>query len=311
MNMKSNPSITRLPGFGIIEIKGKDATDFCHAQFTIDVKNMEPHRCRFSAWCNPKGQVIATFLLIHLEDRLLLFIPAEMIETVCSRLRMFVLRSAVIVTDLTTACHCVGINGETASGQLPGLPAPDSGQVAEYNSAVIARVPETAGFRRILIEPVNAENPLTDAIINSLNEVPVEQWQVADIRSGIPWITAGTREQVLPQELNLDLSDALEYDKGCFPGQEIIARVHFRNRLKRRMYLATLDSPRVPHAGTRIYTDKDSRLAGIVINAVPGTENRALLLAVLSMELAGSSPLLPESDQASPLQLQPLPYAGA
>ncbi len=308
MNRKSDNSITRLTCFGIIEIRGADAIDFCHAQFTSDVKNMKPDQRRFSAWCNPKGQVIANFLLIRLKERLLLFMPAEMVETVSRRLQMFVLRSAVIITDLTPSYRSAGIGGETITDQLSPLPVPENGYITEYNSTVITRLPEDPGSRMLVIEPGNDKNPLIDRIATDMSEVAPDRWRADDIRAGLPWITAATREQALPQELNLDLIGALEYDKGCFPGQEVIARVHFRNRLKRRLYLATLDSNEAPQAGTRIYTDEKSGLAGMVINVTREENDKVLLLSVLSIELAASSTLFPETHEKIPLQLQPLPY---
>jgi len=131
-------------------------------------------------------------------------------------------------------------------------------------------------------------------------------WQLADIQDGIPWITTPTSAELMPAELNLERLDGLSYNKGCYPGQEIIARLHFRGKLKRRLCHAYIDSQQPTlSAGARLYIGGELVLAGIVINCVQDPGNRMRLLAVIDTETTGTGTVFTEHQE--PVQFTPFP----
>ena len=213
-----------LSGFLIpIRIEGADAADFLHGQFTTDVTGLAPGNSGLSAWCDPKGRVIATFILVRREEAYWLLLPGILKEAFIKRLKMFVLRADVVITEARP---------EDAP-QWPYLRGTDG----DFSETTF-------------------------------------------IRQGIPWIFPATSGRFLPQELNLDRLDALSYTKGCYPGQEIIARLRYRGQVKRGLCHATTDNMSLLQVGTALLPAGKKRNIGTVVNSV-ATDNGQELLIVL------------------------------
>ena len=218
--------ITDLSGFLTpTRIKGVDAAGFLHGQFTTDVTGLATGQAGLSAWCDPKGRVIATFILARPDDAFLLLLPGTVKEAFVKRLKMFVLRADVQIVD-------AGAETEKIP-QLPHLPGMDE----------------------------NAS-------------------KTAFIRQGIPLLHPATSGRFLPQELNLDRLDAVSFTKGCYPGQEIIARLRYRGAVKRRLCHATTDNKTRLEPGAALRPDGEERNIGTVVNSVISSKGQELLIVL-------------------------------
>ena len=267
-----NPYLTSLPSFGVIEVSGEDASAFLQGQFTSNLSAIDEHGHQFSAWCNAQGRVICTLRVILHDNRYLLVLPRELIASVCQRLKMYVLRSKVVVTDQSSHYCCIGQSG------IPTDPE------------VLAAIRVTLDSDRTLML-VTADQQISVTTPNA-----EQLWQLADIRAGIPWICPQTSAELLPQELALEPLGALSYNKGCYPGQEIIARLHFRGRVKRSLYQGYLEPTGIePEIGAKIIGHTGAQTFGLVVNRVRESQSRVAVLAVIDPDLAATDTLQLES----------------
>jgi folate-binding protein YgfZ len=257
--MTSPLSRIRLAQFGLISVTGPDATAFLQAQLTNSVA---ADRAVRAGWCTAKGRLIATLLVIPVDGGYLLQISADLAERVAKRLRMFVLRAKVKVEDVSGAWQQWGLAADE-----PGLASPaDLLGVAGSEGTYIVRLDPD---RLLLLNA--AAIPAPDDSAREDDREAAAAWAMADIRSGQPMVTVATTELFIPQMLNLERLGAIDFKKGCYPGQEIVARTQYRGELKRRMVHAALaaDVQPAPAAGQPVYTDAlPGQEAGNVVNAV-------------------------------------------
>ena len=248
----------------LIRVSGDDATDFLHAQFTNDVQALAVDNAQWNGWCSPKGRLLATFLLIRRADGFLMVLPAEIAPAIMKRLSMFVLRSKVKIADVTAQYARRGLMGERAG--------PKPMQVEERDGSIVVGL-DAARF--IALMP-----PDTAPAANT----SVDAWELAAIRAGVPTITAATQEAFVPQMANFELVGGVSFKKGCYPGQEIVARTQYRGGLKRRMALAHLAGGDRPAPGQAVYSPSfGDQSAGTIVNAAraPGGGFDALVVAQL------------------------------
>ena len=229
-----------------IKIEGADAAGFLHGQFTTDITGLASGRAGLSAWCDPKGRVIATFILARLDEAFWLLLPEILKDTFLKRLKMYVLRANVNIVD-----------ANTETGNIPELPA--------YISAI-------------------------DGC----------DWQTTFIRQGIPWLSPTTSGRFLPQELNLDHLDALSYTKGCYPGQEIIARLRYRGEVKRRLCHATTDNNTLLQPGSALAPEGEERNIGTVVNSAITGKGQELLI-VLERPFIGAGRVVAKNFAGRPI----------
>ena len=206
-----------------ISIQGADAAVFLHGQFTTDVTSLASGSAGLSAWCDPKGRVIATFILAQQDETFLLLVPGDITEIFIKRLKMFVLRADVVIDEPAQ---------EDAAKWLP-LPG------------------------------IEGDDP-----------------EAALISQGIPLLHPDTSGRFLPQELNLDKLDAISFTKGCYPGQEIIARLRYRGAVKRRLCHAITDNSALLAPGTGLLPEGEERNIGTVINSVFTDKGQELLIVL-------------------------------
>ena len=259
-----------------VEVRGADAAGFLQGQLTSDVAALAPRGVVLSAWCTPRGQVRNLFWLVRRSDgaRFCLVAPAGEADDLVRRLRGFVLRAKVEMER--TGDRVLGAAGPGSeafvSGRVGGVPA--SGFAAESADRLAIHLPGDP--TRFLVLGSDALPP----------EVPDAEWRRLEIRAGIAWLTDETRESFIPQMLNLDRLGALSFEKGCYPGQEVIARTRYLGRLKRRLYPARLAAGARPMPGDPIRSG--DRSAGTIVAAEgEDTGGGYELLAVLPTGLAG------------------------
>jgi folate-binding protein YgfZ len=280
--------IHALTSLGVIRIDGPDAASFLQAQVTADLRGLAPGTSTLAAWCSPQGRVIALLRIGPFADGYLAVLPRELCGSVHERLRRFVLRSRVAITDVSADLAVVGISGREP-GALDALPPP--GELA------VLRLPAS---RELLI---GTAEPLSAATAG-LDPAGDDAWEARCIAEGEPEVYVSTSESWVPQMLNLDLLGAVSFRKGCYPGQEIVARTQNLGRIKRRMFRYHVDGPSLPAAGAALFLGK-SKVGEVVRSARRATT--AQLLAVVSLDAAGVG-LTDESGEVT-CSPEPLPYA--
>ncbi len=267
---------TLLNDYSLLRFSGPDAPAFLQGQLTCDVLALKPGACTYGGYCNPKGRLLATFLLIADGAGFIMMLPATLAEPIRKRLAMYILRSKVQLEDISAtqvACSAPGSRAPSALS-LPGqrtlaiLPRDQTGSIATDSGA----------------------------------------WTAADIVAGIPFITPATQEEFVPQMVNLDLIGGLSYSKGCYPGQEIVARTHYLGRLKQRMYRVLIKAETAT-AGQKLYCDAlGDQASGMALAATPAGDGWDAL-AVLQTAHARTSPYHLGAPDGPVLQIATLPYA--
>lgn len=273
----SQNTLCDLSHLGLLEIGGADAVTFLQGQVTNDVKlllgNNAQHNAHLSAYCNPKGRMLALFLAFahhnnQLGNHLHLQLNRELLEPIMKRLKMYVMRSKVDIKDVSDSIIKFGIDGPEAAQILPPslakIPAEDY-ELVTLENATILKLPTIAGHKRYEIFTDVANAPLIwDALKNSCTVVEKPHWDWLDIQAGIPDVTLNTQEQFVPQMLNLDILNGINFKKGCYTGQEIVARTHYLGSVKRRTYLAELASGAAPSAGDKALDAAQNEVGQIV-----------------------------------------------
>jgi len=277
---------------GIISASGADAQAFLQGQFTNDVRAVDEQHSQLNAYCSPKGRALAVFRLWQRADTYYLSLPREILEATLKRLRMFVLRAQVVLADAGDHLVAIGIAGSRAeatlskvAGELPQ--AVDSSLQVNFAGACITilRVPGAQARFEIYGE-MDAIKLLWTQLADDVTPVGASVWKLLDIRSGIPAIYAATVDAFVPQMINLQEISGVSFKKGCYPGQEIVARMQYLGTLKRRMYKAHVHSEAIPLPGDELYTADHDQSAGQVVDAQASPQGGFELLAVL--QIAGA-----------------------
>ncbi len=299
-----------LSHYGLIRARGPEAESFLLNQFCNDVREVSTTHSQLNGYCTPKGRLLTIFRLFRDGDDFLLRLPQEILEPVLKRLRMFILRTQVSLEE-ETAWGSLGLSGE---GLLPalrealgGLPEAVDACLAQAG-LVCVRVPGSAPRFEIHGE-IPALKDLWLGLAEQATPAGEAAWRLLEIRAGLPEIYAATQEAFVPQMVNLQAIGGLSFKKGCYPGQEIVARMHYLGKLKRRMYLAHCDSDTAPAPGTSIHTGdaESAQSVGKVVQAETLPEGGTDLLAVIEIARAEADLHLGSADGPA-LNLRELPY---
>jgi hypothetical protein len=270
---------------GIARISGSDAADFLQAQLTGDISDIRPEISRISGYCNPKGRLLAVFRVLREGDDFLLLSDSDILPDIVQRLQMYVLRMKVHL-DLETARVAIGLVGPEAghiAAELSGNPSGMANGVVCTQGLCSIPVGEKEKGYLILAQPEQLIESWF-VIRTGAQLAGSDQWSLFEMRSGIPRITPATQESFIPQSVNLDLIGGVSFSKGCYPGQEIVARVRYLGRLKHRMARAIVPHGKLPSPGDSIFLDAaTTQRAGTVINAVSLPNESAELLATVPL----------------------------
>jgi tRNA-modifying protein YgfZ len=305
MDTKVSYSAAQLRQFGSLSCSGDDARAFLHAQLTSDIAGLAQGEARIAGWCSAKGRLLATFLVVAHGDGFLLQVPREMAPAVAKRLSMFILRAKAKLVDASDAWVQFGLWGDGAANRVTalGLAVPQAEmRTALGDGAIVARV----GTQRFLVLAPAAQRARFAAITNGAGE---EAWALEEIRAGRPQVVLATQDQFVPQMVNLERLGAVDFKKGCYPGQEIVARTQYRGVLKRRMVRARVAA--VAAAGDELFADAlPGQASGAVVNAASSPEGGSELLGVAQISaLEGAQRIRLGAADGPALELLPLPYA--
>ncbi|MBS0446926.1 MAG: folate-binding protein YgfZ [Proteobacteria bacterium] len=285
--------VVRLDHLGVLRASGADAATFLQSQLTNDVVSLEGGAARLAGYCSAKGRLQASFIVWRPSpDEFLLACAADLLPATLKRLSMFVLRARCRLSDASAEIPLSGLVG-------PSVPAGADWSRFDADGATTIVLPKAAGTRRALV----AGHPPQGAAMAA------ETWRWLDVQSGVPLIVAATVDRFVPQMANFELLRGVDFKKGCYPGQEIVARSQYRGTIKRRMFLFDVDAAAQP--GDEVFHDADpGQPAGMVVNGAPRPDGRgssALVEVKLAALERGSLHL--GSTEGAPLRRAPLPYA--
>jgi tRNA-modifying protein YgfZ len=305
--------IADLSHLGLIHFAGEDAQSFLQGQLTCDVRLADLHTVLHGAYCNPKGRTLASYLLYRDSNGYLMQLPLELQRAIQKRLSMYVLRAKVRLSDFSDTLIRIGVAGDHArtliSTVLVEAPPNDLGVVSEGRESVLRLAEDRY---ELLLSPGLAPE-IWQRLSTGAVPVGAPVWDWLEIKAGIPMITAATQEQFVPQMINLEMIGGVSFQKGCYPGQEIVARSHYLGKIKRRMYLAHVEL--VPgessvKAGDELFsTDAGEQSTGMVVNAAASPYGGFDMLAVLQTNSAESGRIRFGSANGPALEIMPLPYS--
>jgi len=300
-----------LKGQALIAFSGEDAAAFLHAQLTSDIMALAADRTQYGGYCSPKGRLLATLLLWRRPADILLQLPRDLREGVQERLSRYVLRSRVRITDASEQLRVFGIAGAGAASIVSTVGAADLVAAHESVDADAARITRLPGMRYVAITEAERASSLRERLGKHAQQQAESLWTRLDIEAGVPSITAATQEQYVPQMVNLDLIGGVSYSKGCYPGQEIVARMHYLGRLKQRMYrVRVITTDRVSPGDALFSPDFGAEQAsGSIVQAVACEDGAHEALAVVQIGSARSGALRFKSLNGPVLELLSLPYA--
>jgi len=303
--------VTPLLHLGLMRASGEDAASFLHNQLSNDVQNLSDIEARLAGYCSPKGRLMASLLIWKNNEHILLQIPRDIQTAVQKRLSMFILRSKAKLDDASEESVTLGLAGPAAASALlpwfPTLPVTIYGKIDNEHGTIIRHpnafdVPRyqwiTTPERAIIAWP---------HITSVLQTAGNHAWELAEIEAGVPSITSATQEQFVPQMINFELIGGVNFKKGCYPGQEIVARSQYLGKLKRRMLHASVDTEHV-QPGTEVFAAADpDQPCGMVVNAARTNANRSDCL--VEIKLAAVEGEIHLGNANGPLlTFLPLPY---
>ena len=269
----TTPQLTALPYLAILDVTGDDAQAFLHAQVPSDIRTLNNERAQISGWCTAKGRLLTTFVIWPIENGYRLVLASDVRDAIAKRLKMYVLRLKVQVTPANDVVYGLLHPGTT----LATLPLPTTDwQVTRLDEMTAVRLDPT---RVLLTGPENQFQALTADFACASHE----DWLRADIAQGFPLVSQATSEHYVPQMVNLDKLGGVSFKKGCYPGQEIVARTHYLGKIKRHLYRVSSEQPLV--SGTEIRSAAlNGQACGSLLTVVPGLDGIWLALAVLQQD---------------------------
>lgn len=302
--------IADLSHSGLLQVEGADALTFLQGQVTNDVKLLDGSNSQYAGYCTPKGRLLAIFLAFAHHDHLHLQLNGALTGQTLKRLRMYVLRAKVTITDVSDSIIRIGLAGASAEAILrqvfSEIPQ-QAQQLVNLEAANILRLPGATPRYEIF---VSAENAATvwSQLQPGCTAVGAEYWDWLEIQAGIPDITPSTLETFVPQMVNLDLLGGINFKKGCYTGQEIVARTHYLGKVKRRTYLAHLATDQAPQPGDSLFGSDTNEPVGQVVRTAAAPNGGFDVLAELRSESVAAGIIRWPSLEGTTLTLLALPY---
>lgn len=320
--------VAELSNWGVVQVTGSDAGTFLQAHFTHDISLVDDTTVQISGYCSPKGRLLALFYIVFKADSYFLLMPTDVIPSLLKRLGMFaqmarpagkqtigrVKRIEVELLDVSADMLLLGVAGAASTAVLQNLAGPDValpgdgvGLAAHTTDLSIIQVAPSAESvpRWLCICIPDKLQDLWSALTTVATPVSNKRWQLEDIRAGIPAIVESTQDKVVPQMANMHLLNGISFNKGCYPGQEIVARMQYLGTLKRRTERYGYTGELVP-AGTEVVTD-DNSSAGIILGSAQATDGQVEVLVVIKISAINHS--LHICDDNGPVLTQlALPY---
>ncbi|MEY4466739.1 MAG: hypothetical protein RIR21_532 [Pseudomonadota bacterium] len=308
-NLLEHGFISPLLDHGILSVSGQDAINFLQNQLTNDLASLDLHHAQLSGYCAANGRLLATVLLWKSGESIMMLLPQSLLASFQKRLQMFVLRAKVKLEDASSSMVALGLGVAPQHPlELAGLPAQPF-DLSTLLDGQLIRMPDAVGLTRYLWVGLQEHAPaLWTKAATQLTIASPAAWHWTQIQAGLPQILEPTREKFVPQMVNFELIGGVNFRKGCYPGQEIVARSQYLGKLKRRMQLASTNAT-MALPGTEVFSDADpGQPCGMVVNAELGPDGRLACLVEMKLELLGSNIHL-QSLEGPRLVFGPLPYS--
>jgi tRNA-modifying protein YgfZ len=287
-----------------LSVSGPDAGSFLHGQVTNDVTGLAVGAVQYNGYCSPKGRMLANFPLARIKDaEYVLVVPADIAPALVRRLRMFVLRAKVVVTPLAESHACIGIAGPAG----PANAQPQALAVHQEEGLTVLGLPEA---RLLAVCAASGVRPFWENIVRWATPAGSPVWDWLGISAGIPVVTTATQDKFVPQMLNWELVGGVNFQKGCYPGQEIVARMQYLGKLKERLYRAHVAAEGAIAPGDPLYGAQFGQQAcGTIVNAAPAPGGGSDVLAVIQIASAQNDSIrLTQAADGPVLDWLPLPY---
>ncbi|MDT3312450.1 folate-binding protein YgfZ [Pseudomonas sp. rhizo66] len=290
---------------GVLAVRGADAGKFLQGQLTCNLNYLSDNRASLGARCTQKGRMQSSFRILLEGDGVVLAMASELLEPQLADLKKYAVFSKSKLTDESAAWVRFGLElGDSALASL-GLDLPaETDSVARHEGLIAIRV---SPDRAELWAPADQADAIKAKVSAALPETELNQWLLGQIRAGIGQVMPSTRELFIPQMLNLQAVGGVSFKKGCYTGQEIVARMQYLGKLKRRLYRLSLDAADLPEPGTQLFAPSHNSAIGEVVLAAKAGQNIELL-AVLQAEAAEAGDLHVGSLEGPALHLLDLPY---
>lgn len=292
--------VAALPHLGVIRVEGEDAVKFLQGQLTQDFALLAPHEARLAAFCSAKGRMLASFVgFKRSATEVLLVCSADLLPATLKRLSMFVLRAKAKLTDASADWPVYGLVGKSLDAVCADPHAPWTRTVVG-DASLIHLYPAEGMARALWVAPASQPAPSGPALDPAL-------WRWTDVRSGVATLSAPVAEAFVPQMLNYESVGGVNFKKGCYPGQEVVARSQFRGTLKRRAFIAHADEPLV--VSQEVFQAADpEQPAGLVAQAAPAPAGGWDAIVSLQLSAAEAGDLHAGSASGPALRLVQLPY---
>lgn len=301
-----------LSQLGLIRVSGEEAQSFLQGQFTNDTRDVTESSSQLSSYCSPKGRMLANFRLFMRQGDFFLQMPLDIHHKIMKRLPMFILMSKAKVSDASDELVAIGVAGDCAKSLLqkhfatiPEQP----GAVTQQADTTLIKIPGAPDRFQVIGSP-EAMATLWSQLSAQATPASSDYWSLLDIRAGIPTILQETEDSFVPQMTNMQIVDGVSFTKGCYTGQEVVARMKYLGKLKRRMYLASVDSDTPPRPGDELFApgSDSGQGAGRVVDARPSPNGGFELLAVAEIKSFEEDNLHLQSEQGPKLRPGKLPY---
>ncbi|OYY94770.1 MAG: hypothetical protein B7Y41_04140 [Hydrogenophilales bacterium 28-61-23] len=305
---ESQTVLADLSHFGLIGLAGEEAQTFLHGQITNDLRELNESAAVFAGYLSAKGRMLANFLVMKRGDDILVMLPAALREPIQKRLSMFILRSKVKARDAGPDWVRLGVNGPNAGAALSealGYDLPEGLMgMAHGEQSFVLRL----GDQRFdVFARTEAASALWQKLAVICQPVGAPAWDWLMVRAGVPMVLPQTQDHFVPQMANMELLGGVSFNKGCYPGQEIVARSQYLGKVKRRLYLAHVDGDAL--AGDELYSaDLPDQSAGHVANAAAAPGGGCDVLAVVHISSVDAGDVRLKSRDGAKLEFQPLPY---
>ena len=265
----------------LIEVQGEDHIEFLQGQLTQDIKLLTQGQAKFAGYCNPKGRILAFFLAYGYHNAIHIQIDKSIEESILKRLKMYVLRSKVTIQSLSNQFTQIGFLGSEALTKINIDPPQNLLEITASHDVIIMRISKDTQ-RYQLIGKKLAVDALIKLALSEYTPMSIDEWNNASILDGIPEVFPSTQEAFIPQSLNMDLIDGVNFKKGCYTGQEIVARTHYLGKVKRRMYRVSVESQDNLIPGDLILNEKKEEVGQLVRSA---KENSKKINALIELRV--------------------------
>ncbi|NOQ88768.1 MAG: folate-binding protein [Gammaproteobacteria bacterium] len=304
--------ICDLSQFNTLVVAGGDAAEFMQGQFTNDVMQVNKDHSQLNAFCNKKGRMIANFRLFEHQKNYFLSLRSELVDKSISHLQNYILRAQVAIQDVSDQLIHIGISGDNAAELL----SPFIGDITQdvdsvsHNEDYIAILVAGPKPRYEVFCSLEHAKSFWQSLSTQAEIVNSNSWDYLNIQAGLPFIDSSSSEEFVPQMANMELINGVSFTKGCFTGQEIVARMHYLGKLKKRCYKVNIDSEVKPANGDKLYAEnaRAGQNTGMIIQSEKNPDSGYDALAVIQIADTDSNLFLNDADGPA-VTVKQLPYA--